>query len=92
MKLIKVETTEKKTLKNEVNEYVVASTKTQNILVNELKESGHYVDVLKETEFYLDREVAIELGKIASDNVGIDISESVIKALEIACIVKRLEK
>lgn len=92
MKLIKVETTEKKTLKNEVNEYVVASTKTQNILVDELRATGHYVDVLSEKDFYLDRETAVQISKIASEKVGIDISENVIKALEVACIVKRLEK
>lgn len=92
MKKITLREFNTKTMKETTNDYIVASTKTQNILVDEKTKNGLYVAVLSAQEFYLDRDTANEIAKIASESLGVDISENVINALEIACIVKRLEK
>ena len=78
--------------KETTTDYIVASTKTKNILVRAKEEVGLYVAVLNTEEFYLDRDTAKELGKTASAKLGTDITDAVVKALELACIVKREEE
>ena len=92
MQIVKLREYDKNTNKESVNEYIVASTKTKNILVDTKVASGLYVAVLDTKEFYLDREFALELGKQASEKLGLDITNNIINALEVACIVKRLDK
>ena len=73
-------------------DFIVASTKSENNLIDDYKSAGYFAQVVNTKEFYLDRDIAIELSKSASEKLGVDISEAFVKALETACIVKRLEK
>ena len=92
MKKVVLREFDPKTNKESTKEYVVASTKTQNILRDEKQNSGLYVAVLSAQEFYLDRETALDFATKASEELGVDIVDNIINALEVGCIVKRLEK
>ena len=81
--------------------FVVASTKSKNIAYRELEEQNTNVYTTSEQvqEFYLDRDIALEKAKELSKTIK-DLSEkeqelfanAIISALEIGCIVKRIEK
>lgn len=92
MQIVKLREYNKDTNQETINNYVVASTKTKNILVDNKTQQGLYVAVLDTQEFYVDRDKAIEVATMLADSVGIDIRNNVINALEVACIVKRLDK
>lgn len=92
MKKVLLREFDPKTNKESKNEYVVASTKTQNILRDEKQNNGLYVAVLSAEEFYVDREKVIEFAESVSSELGIDIVNNIINALEVGCIIKRLEK
>lgn len=92
MKIVNLRTFNPKTNKEEQNEYIVASTKTQNILVEQLQNDGYYVAVLGAKELYLDREKVKSFAKDLCKDFEYDLTEEVLKAFEVACLIKRLEK
>lgn len=83
-----------KTSQESKNEYVVASTKSQNNLVEELQDKGNYVALLSAKEFYIDRNKALEFAKNLSSGMENEdqIAKAIIGALEVSCIVKREDK
>lgn len=87
--------------KNETISFVVASTKSKNIVYKDLEDNNtcvfHTSEVVE--EFYIDREIATEKAKELSATIKTLTSEeqelltsAILSALEVGCLVKRQEK
>lgn len=89
-----------KDAKNEVKyiDFVVASTKSKNNYYEDLenKDICVYSRTEKVQELYFDRakatQFATELANTLDSSIAKELTSAIINALEVGCLVKRLEK
>lgn len=74
------------------NKYLVASTKSQNNLVEELQESGKIVGKQVAKDWFIDKKVADKYATEIAENSGLEdaykplLKDAIIKAFRTACI------
>lgn len=82
-------------IKKEIVSAVVASTKSQNNLIEEMKEQGKNVGTVKVEEFFLDKQttanaVAEMVAKqIKEEEIAKAVVSHIVKALDGACVFKK---
>lgn len=82
-------------IKRETVSAVVASTKSQNNLIEEMKEQGKNVGTVKVEEFFLDKQatanaVAEMVAKqIKEEEIARAVVSHIVKALDGACVFKK---